>query len=392
MKRSSERILTTHTGSLPRPPQLRQTLVELDNGQRPDPAEFDSQVSAAVDEIVAHQVQVGVDTVNDGEMSKVSYSTYVTERLSGFGGRCAFPTLREVQEFPEWGHASGFDQADQLLNTQTCIGDVAYVNREPLETDLANLKRAVEQSEPHDSFMSAASPGVISLFLENRHYPSHEAYIGALADAMKIEYDAIHEAGFVLQLDCPDLAVGRHVQAPDASLSDWKKMIELHVEAINAATRDIPPEQLRMHLCWGNYEGPHNHDVPLGEIIGIVLRARPSAISFEAANPRHEHEWRVFEDIKLPDEKVLLPGVIDSTTNYVEHPELVAQRLINFAGVVGRERVMASSDCGFGTFAGLATVASDVTFAKLAAMAEGARLASGELWHGQPAHARLTAV
>jgi 5-methyltetrahydropteroyltriglutamate--homocysteine methyltransferase len=237
--------------------------------------------------------------------------------------------------------------------------------------------------------MTAASPGVISLFLENRHYPSHEAYIAALAEAMKEEYDAIHQAGFVLQLDCPDLAVGRHVQGADESLSDWKQKIGLHIEAINAATREIPPEDLRLHLCWGNYEGPHNHDVPLAEIIGIVLKARPSAISFEAANPRHEHEWRVFEDIELPDDKVLLPGVIDSTTNYVEHPELVAQRIINYANAVGRERVIASSDCGFGTFAGLNTVASDVTFAKLAAMAEGAELASGELWHGRPAHRKL---
>jgi 5-methyltetrahydropteroyltriglutamate--homocysteine methyltransferase len=252
------------------------------------------------------------------------------------------------------------------------------------------MKAAADATSLGEAFMTAASPGVISLFLENGHYPSHEAYIGALADAMKVEYDAIHEAGFVLQLDCPDLAVGRSTQGADISLSDWKKMIELHIEAINAATRDIPPEAVRMHLCWGNYEGPHTHDVPLAEILPIVLKARPSAISFEAANPRHEHEWRVFEDVKLPDDKMILPGVIDSTTHYVEHPELVAQRLINFAGVVGRERVMASSDCGFGTFAGLTTVAGDVTFAKLAAMVEGARLASGELWEGRPAHTKVT--
>jgi 5-methyltetrahydropteroyltriglutamate--homocysteine methyltransferase len=389
MKRSSERILTTHTGSLPRPPRLRETLVALDGGTRPDPAAFAEQVGEAVNDIVARQVQLGVDVVNDGEMGKVSYSTYVTDRLSGFGDTGSFPVLREVQEFPEWGQASGFDQVDQLLHTQACIGDVAYVNREPLEADLANMKAAVEASSPTEAFMTAASPGVISMFLENRHYPSHEAYIGALADAMKEEYDAIHAAGFVLQLDCPDLAAGRHVQAADGSLSDWKKLIELHIDAINTATRDIPPEDMRLHLCWGNYEGPHNLDVPMAEIIGTVLTARPSAISFEAANPRHEHEWRVFEDIELPEDKLLLPGVIDSTTNYIEHPELVAQRIIDYAGAVGRERVIASSDCGFGTFAGLNTVASDVTFAKLAAMAEGARLASGELWEGRPAHTKV---
>jgi 5-methyltetrahydropteroyltriglutamate--homocysteine methyltransferase len=389
MKRSSERILTTHTGSLPRPPALRELLTRLDAGERPDADEFERRVRDAVDDAVARQVSAGIDVVNDGEMGKVSYATYVTERLSGFGGEGTFPMLSEAQEYPGWAQASGLDQTASLLHTSSCIGEVAYVNEEPLRREIANLKAAAERHSPHEVFMTAASPGVISVFLSNRHYPSHEAYIGALADAMKTEYDAIHQAGFVLQLDCPDLAMGRHIQMADASLAEWKKTIELHVEAINHATRDIPPEQLRMHLCWGNYEGPHHHDVPLGEIIAIVLRARPCAISFEAANPRHEHEWRVFEDISLPDDKVLLPGVIDSTTNYIEHPELVAQRLLNFASAVGRERVIGSSDCGFGTFAGFMTVDFDVTYAKLGALAEGARLASGELWEGRPAHSRV---
>jgi 5-methyltetrahydropteroyltriglutamate--homocysteine methyltransferase len=388
MKLSTERILTTHTGSLPRPPALRELLLKLDAGERPDPEQLGARVREAVDDAVARQVRAGVDVVNDGEMGKVSYATYVTERLSGFGGEGSFPMLREAEEFPGWAQAAGLDRTSELLHTSACVGEVAYVNHAPLERDIANLKAAAESHSPHDVFMTAASPGVISVFLPNRHYPSHEAYIGALADAMKEEYDAIHRAGFVLQLDCPDLAMGRHIQMPDASMAEWRRTIELHVEAINQATRDIPPEQLRMHLCWGNYEGPHNHDVPLAEIIGIVLRARPCAMSFEAANPRHEHEWRVFEDIRLPEGKVLLPGVIDSTTNYIEHPELVAQRLINFAQVVGRERVIGSSDCGFGTFAGFTTVDFDVTYAKLQAMAEGARLASGELWEGRPAHAR----
>jgi len=392
MKRSTERILTTHTGSLPRPPALRELLLKLDAGERPDPDRLGAQVREAVDDAVARQVRAGVDVVNDGEMGKVSYATYVTERLSGFGGEGSFPVLREVQEFPGWAQAAGLDRTAELLHTCACVDEVRYVNRAPLESDIANLKEAANRHSPHDVFMTAASPGVISVFLQNRHYPSHEAYIGALADAMKEEYDAIHRAGFVLQLDCPDLAMGRHIQMPDASIEEWRRTIELHVEAINQATRDIPPEQLRMHLCWGNYEGPHNHDVPLAEIIGIVLRARPCAISFEAANPRHEHEWRVFEDIALPEEKILLPGVIDSTTNYIEHPELVAQRLINFARAVGRERVIGSSDCGFGTFAGFATVDFDVTYAKLAAMAEGARLASGELWEGRPAHRKVAAA
>jgi 5-methyltetrahydropteroyltriglutamate--homocysteine methyltransferase len=390
MQRSDNRILTTHTGSLPRPATLRDTLVKMDAGEQPDPAAFSAEIRDAVDNIVARQVQVGLDVVNDGEMGKVSYSTYVTGRLSGFGGKGSFPPVREIEDFPEWGQATGFDQLDQLIHMQTCVADVAYVNREPLEADIANLKAAVEASSPGEAFMTAASPGVISLFLENKHYPSHEAYIGALVDAMKVEYDAIHAAGFVLQLDCPDLALGSYIKEVDGS-ADWKKVTELHVDAINAATRDIPPEDLRMHLCWGNYEGPHIHDVPLADILPIVLKARPSAISFEAANPRHEHEWRVFEDVKLPDDKAILPGVIDSTTNYVEHPELVAQRILNFARVVGRERVIASSDCGFGTFAGLPAVASDVVFAKLGAMVEGARLASAELWERQPAGAGLHA-
>ena len=390
MRRSDDRILTTHTGSLPRPPRLRETLVKLDAGEPPDPAEFGAQVRDAVGEIVSRQVQIGLDVVNDGEMGKVSYSTYVTDRLSGFGGKGSFPPVPEVDDFPEWAQASGFDQLDQLIHMQTCIGDVAYVNREPLETDIANLKAAAEASSAGELFMSAASPGVISLFLQNKHYSSHEAYLGALAEAMKVEYDAIHAAGFVLQLDCPDLTLGSgYIGGGDGSRTEAKKLTELHVEAINTATRDIPPEDLRMHLCWGNYAGPHTHDVPLADILPIVLKARPSAISLEAANPRHGHEWRVFEDVKLPDEKVILPGVIDSTSNYVEHPELVAQRIGNFARVIGRERVIASSDCGYGTFAGLAAVSSDVVFAKLDAMVQGARLASAALWQGAPADAEL---
>ena len=240
MQRSHDRILTTHTGSLPRPPKLRETLVKLDAGERPDPAEFGTQIRGAVDEIVARQVQIGLDVVNDGEMGKVSYSTYVTDRISGFGGKGSFPPVPEVDDFPEWAQTTGFDQLDQLIHMQTCVGDVAYVNRRPLDTDIANLEAAAEASSPGEVFMSAASPGVISLFLENKHYPSHEAYLGALVDAMKVEYDAIHAAGFVLQLDCPDLTLGSGYIKADGSQTDWKKLTELHVDAINAATCDIP--------------------------------------------------------------------------------------------------------------------------------------------------------
>jgi 5-methyltetrahydropteroyltriglutamate--homocysteine methyltransferase len=260
-----------------------------------------------------------------------------------------------------------------------CIGPVSYRDLDADRTDIDNLRAAVADADVADAFMTAASPGVIAVFLQNQHYPSHEDYIAALADVMKAEYDEIHRAGLVLQLDCPDLAMTRHMQA-DETLEEFRRRAHLHVEAINEATRDIPAEDMRMHLCWGNYEGPHNHDMPLRDIIDIVFEARPAAISFEAANPRHEHEWTVFEDVKLPEGKVLIPGVLDSTTNYVEHPELVAQRIVRYAGLVGRENVIAGSDCGFATFASLLAVDPAITWAKLRAMADGAELASGRLW------------
>jgi 5-methyltetrahydropteroyltriglutamate--homocysteine methyltransferase len=389
MQRSTERILTTHTGSLPRPAALVETLTALERGTRPDPAAFAEQVRDAVAGIVRDQVDAGVDVVNDGEAGKVGYSTYVNERLSGFGGRGRMATIQDVVEYPGWAHASGFDNIEDMLVTPACVGDIAYVDRQPLEADIANLQAAVAASSPHDVFMSAASPGVIALFLKNQHYPSRSEYLQALGAAMKEEYDAIHAAGFVLQIDCPDLAMGRHIESADATLEDWRRMVRENVEVLNEATRDIPPEDMRIHLCWGNYEGPHDHDVPLAEILDIVFAARPSAISFEAANPRHEHEWQVFEDVALPEGKVLIPGVIDSTTNYIEHPEVVARRILDYAHVVGRENVVAGTDCGFATFAALMPIDPQVTYAKLRAMAEGAKLASGELWSGTPAHHRV---
>jgi 5-methyltetrahydropteroyltriglutamate--homocysteine methyltransferase len=389
MKRSSERILTTHTGSLPRPPALVDMLTALESGTRPDPRAFADTVRDAVADIVRSQVDAGIDVVNDGEASKVGYSTYITERLTGFGGKGRMVTIQEVRDYPEWARASGFDSTAELIATPACIGDITYANAEPLQADLENLRAAADAASPHDVFMSAASPGVIALFLENQHYPSREDYLRALGDAMKTEYDAIHAAGFVLQIDCPDLAMGRHIEFPDLGLDEWRRIAMQNVEVLNEATRDIPPDAMRIHLCWGNYEGPHDHDVPLADILDIVYAARPAAISFEAANPRHEHEWQVFHDIELPEGKVLIPGVIDSTTNYVEHPEVVARRILDFAHVVGRENVIAGTDCGFGTFAALMPVDPKVTYAKLRALAEGARLASGELWGGTPAHNRV---
>jgi len=369
MKQSTERILTTHTGSLPRPAKLRAALRILDSGERPNWDEFKQTVQASVVEVVRQQRDVGLDVINDGEMSKVSYATYVTERLGGYGGRGATPPIGDARDYPEWAKAAGMDDISDLLTTPACVGPVTYADREMLDADILNLRAATVDSGATDVFMSSASPGVISFFHENQFYPTHEEYVAALAAAMKTEYDAIHDAGFILQIDCPDLAMGRHNQWPDKSLEEWRRIAMMHVEALNEATRDIPADAMRIHLCWGNYEGPHHLDVALSDVLDIVLKATPSAISFEAANPRHAHEWKVFEDVRLPDAKTLIPGVIDSTTNYIEHPELVADRIMNFAKAVGRERVIAGTDCGFATASEAAMVDSRIVYAKLRSLA-----------------------
>ena len=376
MQRSSEHILTTHTGSLPRPSALVEGLERRDRGETAGAA-LDEQVREAVADVVRHQAEAGVTVVNDGEASKIGYSTYVKERLEGFGGEGGLAGMpADLAEFPEYMERvmGGIDFA-----MPACVGPVSYRGLEAVRTDIANLKAAVAGAQVEDVFMTAASPGVIAVFLQNQHYPTHDEYIAALAEAMKSEYDEIHQAGLVLQLDCPDLAMTRHMSG-DESLEEFRRRAKVHVEAINHATRDIPEDDMRIHLCWGNYEGPHHHDMPLREIIDIVLEARPAAISFEAANPRHEHEWKVFEEIKLPDGKTLVPGVLDSTTNYIEHPELVAQRLVRYAQLVGRENVIAGTDCGFATFANLLPVDPAITWAKLRAMSDGAQLASAQLW------------
>jgi 5-methyltetrahydropteroyltriglutamate--homocysteine methyltransferase len=375
MKRSTEHILTTHTGSLPRPSGLMEALQRRDRGEI-DGSALEDQVRDAVDDVVHRQADAGVSVVNDGEASKIGYSTYVKERLEGFGGQGGLAGMpSDLTEFPEYMERvlGGLD-----FEMPACIGPVSYRDLDAVRADIANLKTAVARADVEDAFMTAASPGVISVFLPNQHYASHEEYIAALADAMKAEYDEIHRAGLVLQLDCPDLAMTRHMT--DESLEDFRDRAQLHVEALNHATRDIPGEDMRIHLCWGNYEGPHHHDMPLRDVIDIVFGARPAAISFEAANPRHEHEWTMFEDVELPEGKVLIPGVIDSTTNYIEHPELVSQRLVRYGQLVGRENVIAGSDCGFATFASLLAIDPAITWAKLQAMSEGARLASEALW------------
>ncbi|MBI3801266.1 MAG: cobalamin-independent methionine synthase II family protein [Deltaproteobacteria bacterium] len=377
MKRSTERILTTHTGSLPRPEDLTTMLYARDKGELADQAAFAERVRTATAEVVRKQIECGVDIVNDGEAGKVGYSTYVKDRLTGFEGHATPVRGADLLQFPEY--ARRMTRAPRMQRP-ACTGPIVYKDKEGMWQDIENFTTALQGVEPEETFLSAASPGVISLFLKNDYYPNHEAYVTALAEAMKEEYDAIHQAGFLLQVDCPDLAMGRHIQFASASLEEFRRNVELHIEVLNHALADIPPERMRLHLCWGNYEGPHHLDVPLRDIIDIVLKARPAGISFEAANPRHAHEWKVFHEFTLPAEKVLIPGVLDSTTNYIEHPELVAERICRFADVVGRENVIAGTDCGFATFAGIADVDPQIVWAKLQAMAEGARLASQQLW------------
>ena len=381
MKLSDDRILTTHVGSLPRPADLLDLSFAKDRHQDYDAAALDACLESAVADIVAKQLGCGVDIVNDGEMSKINYATYVKERVSGFEGEDeARVHGSDLAAFPGYLECLFETGGIGVMKRPVCTGPVGYQGEAAVEVDIDNLKAGLEGRAAADCFINAASPGVIALFLGNTHYKDHEAYIWALAEAMKIEYDLITEAGIVLQLDAPDLAMGRHIQFGDDDLATFRRAAEIHVEALNHATRDCPPELMRLHLCWGNYDGPHHHDVPLTEVIDLVFKARPQAIVFEGANPRHEHEWKVWRDAGVPDDKVLVPGVINSTSNYIEHPELVADRLERYAAIVGRERVIAGTDCGMSTSAGFPKVDPDIGWAKYASMAEGARLASERLW------------
>jgi len=380
MRRSTERFLTTHTGSLPRPDDLVRMMYAKEEGIPVERAAIAARVRTAVAEVVGKQVAAGIDIVNDGEMSKPSYATYVKDRLAGFGGTGNTFVYQDLADFPDLAKRVFGDPGRSRRKTPACNGEINVRDAAAAAADVDNLKAVLAATGRSEAFMSAASPGVVSLFFRNEYYPSQEAYLAAIADAMRHEYEAVAGAGLVLQIDCPDLAMGRHIQYADLSLAEFRKRAALHIEALNHATAGIPPEQLRMHLCWGNYEGPHHCDVPLADIIDVVLTARPSAISFEAANPRHGHEWTVFERVKLPDGKVLIPGVIESKSNFIEHPELIAQRIARYARLVGRENVIAGSDCGYGTWVGQAAVDPDVVWAKFSAMAEGARLASREFW------------
>jgi len=383
MKTSPDRILTTHVGSLPRTDKVVSLLEARENRAGVDSAMFNREVRQAVLDIVKRQVEIGIDVVSDGEISKMSYVSYVRDRLDGFSEEGSTETPKphlDVQPFPDLQKRMALLTGPRRFKRVTCIGPMKLRNRDLLKHDLENLRAAANTARPFDSFMNAASPGVVTSFLPNAYYPTHEAYLEAVAEAMREEYQAIVEAGFALQVDCPDLAMSRHTGFQALSEAEFLKRAAVHIEVLNHALARVPADMVRIHICWGNYEGPHTHDIDLVKIVDIALRAKAKAISLEMANPRHEHEWAVWKSRPLPDDKILLPGVIDTSTNYVEHPDLVAERIVRLANVVGRERVIASTDCGFGTAAGHGKIDPGVAFLKLAALVEGAIRATKQLW------------
>ncbi|MBM3547365.1 MAG: cobalamin-independent methionine synthase II family protein [Alphaproteobacteria bacterium] len=380
MTKTPDRILTTHVGSLPRPKAVLDLLFARAKGESVDAAAFEAAVAAAVEDAVMRQKKAGIDIPSDGEISKISYATYVAERLTGFSGDSPRRVPSDLLEVPRYMKRLADTGGTPQLARPCCTGAVHVRTTEPLEADIARFQKTLKMHGYGQAFMNAAAPGVISLFQPNRFYKDDEAYLEALASAMAPEYRRIVEAGFYLQIDSPDLGAGRHTMYADLDEKEFLRRVEVHVAALNEALRDIPQDRIRVHLCWGNYEGPHTHDIPLATILPVALKIKAGAISFEAANPRHAHEWAVFRDIKLPDDRVLIPGVIDSCSNYVEHPDLVAERLCRFADIVGRQRVMASADCGFATVADWNTVDPDIVWMKFASMVEGAERASKRLW------------
>ncbi len=372
------RILTTHVGSLPRPPELVEFVWAEDRGETVDRAEYDRLLQEAVSDRVRRQVEAGIDFVSDGEMSKIGYATYIRHRLSGFEvGDVPRATPADLEAYPRYMKRLADEGGSARYLRPICRGPIEYEHREPVERDLERLACAVEGQPVAGAFMNAPSPGIIALFQPNEYYPSLDEYLDAIGEAMKVEYEAIVAAGFQVQIDAPDLAMGRHIMYRDQADEEFVAAAVRHVEAINRALRDIPADRARLHLCWGNYEGPHHLDIDASKIADVVLKAKPATILFEAANPRHEHEWAAWREADIPADKILAPGVIDSTCNYIEHPGLVAQRLERYAEIVGADRVMAGTDCGFGTWSGFGSVDPDICWAKLAALSDGARRASG---------------
>ena len=374
-----DRIVTTHVGSLPRSQAVTDVLFARERDEVGDAPVAAAVISNAVAEVVRRQVAIGIDIVSDGEMSKISYATYIAERLAGFGGDTPREPGQDLVEFPGLLKKLADRGSTAKYRRPRCIGEIRVKNLAPLQTDLQNLKSAIAPT-PALAFMNAASPGVVALFQPNDFYRSQNEYLAALAEALRVEYEAIVAAGVLLQIDAPDLAMGRHTMYRDRSLEEFERLAAQHIEVLNHALRNVPADRVRMHVCWGNYEGPHHHDVPMERLLPIVLKAKPQALLFEAANPRHAHEWAAFQNAKIPEAKVLIPGVLATTTNYIEHPQLVAERLERFAQIVGRERVMAGTDCGFGTFAGFGPVEPDIAYLKLQSLVEGAQIASQRLW------------
>jgi 5-methyltetrahydropteroyltriglutamate--homocysteine methyltransferase len=378
VKRSTDRIVTTHTGSLPRPKDLLALLQEREEGRLRGEAALHDRTRSAVLDIVRKQAETGLSIINDGEQGRADYTIYVKDRLTGFGGESTPWPNTDAEEFPEWAEMAR-QFAPPFQKRPACIGPIEWKDWPAVERDIRNLKDATA-GRSEEVFMTSPSPGQIGRFLQNRYYPSDEKYLYTLADVMKREYQAIVQAGFVLQVDCPDLALGRHTQFAHLSLEQFRDVARMHIDVLNHAVADIPPDRMRMHICWASTGGPHHRDLPLKDIADVVVKGRPGALVVAGANPRHEHEWKVWRDVPLPAGKVLVAGVIDSTTNFIEHPELVAERITRYATVVGRENVIAGVDCGFGTFAGRVQVDTNIVWRKLASLVEGARLASKELW------------
>lgn len=375
------KIITSHVGSLPRTQDVVDFIFARENEQPYDQAAFDSCMTAAVSDTVRKQVEAGVDIVSDGETSKISYATYVKDRYTGFSGDSPRNPPADLKMFPSFLQRLADDGGTPTYARPMCTGEVTSKGTNDLQNDIDNLKAGIETHGATRGFMNAASPGVISLFLQNSHYKNREAYLAALADAMKDEYETIVGAGLDLQLDCPDLALSRHMLFADMSDQEFLKIANMHVEALNHALQNVPSDKVRVHICWGNYEGPHCCDIPMDKVFTTLMSTKAQYLLFETSNPRHAHEWTVFKDRKaeIPDDKILVPGVVDTTTNFIEHPELVAQRIERFAGIVGADRVIAGSDCGFGTFAGYGAVDPDIAYAKLKSLSDGAALASDRL-------------
>ena len=385
MQKSDERILTTHVGSLPRNPELTDLLIDQEQGKAIDTAALARQSETAVQHVVSEQLKAGVDIVNDGEQPRIGFQTYVPQRMRGFGGESKRPTPQDMAEFPDFAAMmqSRNMMRAKVFNAPQAIAEVEYDDLSAVQDECAMFLRSTDQTPGAftERFMTAASPGIIATTMLNAHYDSHAAYVLAVAEQMKKEYEYIHAQGVLLQLDAPDLAMERTFLFQDQTIAEFQKTIEIHIEAVNRATENIPADRIRLHICWGNYDGPHNHDVPLADILPILYQAKVGALSIELANPRHQHEYKAFQQHPLPDSMLLIPGVIDSTTNYIEHPEIVADRICQVADAIGdRSRIIAGSDCGFGTFAGWEMVPESVVWAKLRACAEGARMASRRLW------------